>query len=120
MGALCGARRGGRAVDAQCAALAFPLFRRSRVFEVRADFERAMPHSEPDTRGLHLGCGAALLNLRTAVAHDGRHPEVTLLPDVTDRALLARVRLSNRASDESGLGTLYRNGRICAGRCATR
>lgn len=43
----------------------FRYLRQSRAFEVWADFERAMPHSDPDTRILHLGCGgASLLNLR--------------------------------------------------------
>ncbi|MFI7497955.1 Acg family FMN-binding oxidoreductase [Streptomyces sp. NPDC049687] len=85
----------------------FRYLRSSRIFEVWADFERAMPHSDPDTRGLHLGCGAALLNLRAAVVHEGWHPETRLLPDLTDRALLASVRLAGRTNDESGLDTLY-------------
>lgn len=85
----------------------FRYLRRSRAFEVWADFERAMPHSDPDTRGLHLGCGAALLNLRAAIAHEGWHPETRLLPDLTDRALLASVRLDGRAKGASGLGALY-------------
>lgn len=45
----------------------FRHIRGGRTFHVRADFDRFMPHSDPDTRGLHLGCGAALLNLRFAV-----------------------------------------------------
>ncbi|WP_435886523.1 Acg family FMN-binding oxidoreductase [Streptomyces hirsutus] len=85
----------------------FLYHRRSRTFEVRADFERAMPHSDPDTRGIHLGCGAALLNLRAAIVHEGRHPETRLLPDPADQALLARVRLAGPTNDESGLGALY-------------
>ncbi|WP_405670996.1 Acg family FMN-binding oxidoreductase [Streptomyces canus] len=85
----------------------FRYLRRSRAFEVWADFERTMPHSHPDTRGLHLGCGAALLNLRAAIVHEGRHPETRLLPDLTDRSLLASVRLAGRTSGESGLDALY-------------
>ncbi|MFF4054833.1 nitroreductase [Streptomyces sp. NPDC001668] len=80
--------------------------RQSRAFEVWADFERAMPHSDPDTRGFHLGCGAALLNLRAAIAHAGWHSETRLLPDLTDRALLASVRLAGRTGGVSGLGAL--------------
>ncbi|MFI9612906.1 Acg family FMN-binding oxidoreductase [Streptomyces sp. NPDC052023] len=85
----------------------FRYVRHSRVFEVRADFERAMPHSDPDTRGLHLGCGAALVNLRVAVVHEGWHPETRLLPDPTDPALLAEVRLTGPESGKSDLGALH-------------
>lgn len=85
----------------------FRYYRGTRTFEVLADFERAMPHSDPDTRGLHLGCGAALLNLRVAVIHEGWHPEARLLPDPTDPTLLASVRLTGSAGDESDLGALY-------------
>ncbi|MGI5413682.1 Acg family FMN-binding oxidoreductase [Streptomyces chartreusis] len=83
-------------------------YHRSRhTFEVRADFERAMPHSDPAGRSLHLGCAAALLNLRVAVAHEGRHPETRLLPDPADRELLATVRLTDPAPDTSALAALY-------------
>ncbi|WP_327312715.1 hypothetical protein [Streptomyces sp. NBC_01235] len=58
----------------------FRCLQRSRAFEAWADFERAMPHSDPDTCGLHLGCGAALLNLRAAIVHEGRHPEPGYCP----------------------------------------
>ncbi|MGW4170237.1 Acg family FMN-binding oxidoreductase [Streptomyces chartreusis] len=85
----------------------FRYHRSLHTFEVRADFERAMPHSDPDGRSLHLGCAAALLNLRVAVAHEGRHPETRLLPDPTDRALLATVRLTDPTPDTSVLAALY-------------
>lgn len=49
----------------------------------------------------------SLLNLRAAIAHAGWHPETRLLPDLTDRALLASVRLAGRTKDVSGLGALY-------------
>ncbi|MEV7061718.1 nitroreductase family protein [Streptomyces collinus] len=85
----------------------FRYVRRSRTFEMRADFERAMPRSDPRTRGLHIGCGAALLNLRVAVAHEGWHPETRLLHDPSDPALLASVRLTAPGIGENGLGALY-------------
>ncbi|MDX3451719.1 nitroreductase family protein [Streptomyces sp. ME02-8801-2C] len=85
----------------------FRYLRRTRAFEVWADFERTMPHSDPDTRGVHLGCGAALLNLRTGIAHAGWHPETRLLPDLSDKALLASVRLVGRTHRASGLSVLY-------------
>ncbi|HET9382575.1 MAG TPA: nitroreductase family protein [Streptomyces sp.] len=85
----------------------FRFLRRARTFEVWADLRRALPHSDPDTRGLHLGCGAALLNLRVAIAHGGGHPDTRLLPDLTDRALLASVRLAGPAHEVNGLDALY-------------
>ncbi|MEU5366733.1 nitroreductase family protein [Streptomyces sp. NPDC005925] len=85
----------------------FRFIRRDRAFEVWADLQRALPHSDPDTRGLHLGCGAALLNLRVAITHAGWHPETLLLPDLTDRTLLATVRLAGTSDDVSGLKALY-------------
>ncbi len=85
----------------------FRFLRRERAFELWADLRRVLPHSDPDTRGLHLGCGAALLNLRVAITHGGRHPETRLLPDLTDRALLASVRLAGPAEDVSGLDAMY-------------
>ncbi|MEU2266084.1 nitroreductase [Streptomyces olindensis] len=64
-----------------------------RVLQLRADPERAMPRSDPDNRALHIGCGAALLNLRVAAAHADLAPETTLLPEPDDPLLLAAVRL---------------------------
>lgn len=107
MGSRPGTRRGGRPVDAQHTTLALPIFAAQPHFEVWADFERTMPHSDPDARGLHLSCGAALLNLRASIVHEGWHPETRLLPDLSDRALLASVRLAGRTNDEGGLGVLH-------------
>ena len=64
-----------------------------RVLQLRADPERAMPRSDPDNRALHIGCGAALLNLRVAAGHADLAPETTLLPEPDDPLLLAAVRL---------------------------
>lgn len=85
----------------------FHYYQGSHTFHVRADFDRVMPHADPDTRALHLGCGAALLNLRVAVIHGGWYPATRLLPDPTDPALLATVRLTGLGSGESDLATLY-------------
>ncbi|MFE0252357.1 Acg family FMN-binding oxidoreductase [Streptomyces sp. NPDC059010] len=85
----------------------FRYFQGTQTFELHADFDRAIPHSDPDARALHLGCGGALLNLRVAVVHDGWHPETRLLPDAADPALLASVRLTGPAGHESGLGALH-------------
>ncbi|KAF5999445.1 Acg family FMN-binding oxidoreductase [Streptomyces sp. WAC00263] len=85
----------------------FRYFQGSRTFHVRADIGRVMPHADPDTRALHLGCGAALLNLRVAVTHGGWYPATQLLPDLTDPTLLATVQLTGFGSGESDLAALY-------------
>lgn len=68
--------------------------------EVRADPARFRAMDDPHGRGLHLGCGAALVNLRLAAAQLGLGTVVRLLPDRDDPTLLARVRLvqGHRAS----------------------
>ncbi|MCX3062768.1 Acg family FMN-binding oxidoreductase [Streptomyces beihaiensis] len=63
----------------------------SGTLELSADPDREMPRTDPDRRALHLGCGAALFNLRVSAAHAGLRPEVTLLPDPGRPLLLATV-----------------------------
>ncbi|WP_432193197.1 Acg family FMN-binding oxidoreductase [Streptomyces sp. bgisy027] len=60
---------------------------------LRADLARAMPRADPRHRALHIGCGAALFNLRVAAAHAGFAAEVRVLPDPADPLLLAVVGL---------------------------
>ncbi|MGP3769870.1 Acg family FMN-binding oxidoreductase [Streptomyces sp. SDT5-1] len=60
--------------------------------EVRAAPERCLPQADPVGRALHLSVGAAVFNLRVAVAHDGWMPVTRLLPDPDDPELLASVR----------------------------
>ncbi|MFI2414377.1 Acg family FMN-binding oxidoreductase [Streptomyces sp. NPDC018947] len=66
-----------------------------RLLLLYADPERAMPRSDPGDRALHIGCGAALFNLRVAAAHASCAPRTRLLPDPRDRLLLAAVRLAD-------------------------
>ncbi|MGW2918865.1 Acg family FMN-binding oxidoreductase [Streptomyces angustmyceticus] len=73
----------------------FGYARGTRTFALSADLERAMPHADPTTRGLHLGCGAALLNLRVSASHAGHRTSTALLPDPHAPALLATVRLDD-------------------------
>ncbi|KRV51224.1 nitroreductase [Wenjunlia vitaminophila] len=68
------------------------------VLLLHADLERAMPRSDPDNRALHIGCGAALFNLRVAAAHANLLRETRLLPDPRDPRLLAAVRLGDGAA----------------------
>ncbi|MFM9634119.1 MULTISPECIES: Acg family FMN-binding oxidoreductase [Streptomyces] len=78
-----------------------------RVLLLRADHERAMPRSDPDNRALHIGCGAALFNLRVAAAHADIVPRTTLLPEPADPLLLAAVQLTDPV-DGAGSGELVR------------
>jgi nitroreductase len=68
--------------------------RGDRSIALRADYERAMPTADPQMRALHLGCGAALFNLRVAAQRAGYCPMVSLLPDPGDRQTLASVKLT--------------------------
>ncbi|NGN62480.1 nitroreductase [Streptomyces sp. A7024] len=77
------------------------------TLELRPDPDRSMPRADPDDRALHLGCGAALFNLRVAAAHAGRHPQTALLPDPDDPQLLATVRLAATDRPSPGLAALY-------------
>ena len=54
----------------------------SQTIDLYADPARMLPVADPDGRALHIGCGAALFNLRlAAVAVAARQPVVRLLPD---------------------------------------
>lgn len=64
-----------------------------RTIEVRADMERAMPAADPERRSLHVGCGAALFNLRAAAAAAGWRPRTELFPAADEPLLLASVSL---------------------------
>ncbi|WP_059013493.1 Acg family FMN-binding oxidoreductase [Streptomyces specialis] len=80
----------------------FHYLRGEATFQVRASLDRTLPHSDPHGRALHMGCGAALLNLRVAAAHAGWRPVTTLLPDPYDPRLLATVELVPDGRDGTG------------------
>ncbi|MFI6764798.1 Acg family FMN-binding oxidoreductase [Streptomyces sp. NPDC050355] len=87
----------------------FDYSRANRTLTLSADFDRAMPMADPTTRGLHLGCGAALLNLRTTAAHAGLRTKTTLLPAPHTPALLATVCLdAPHEALDVGLSGLHR------------
>jgi nitroreductase len=65
-----------------------------QTIELHADPARMLRFGDPDGRGVHIACGAALLNLRLATVAAGRQPVVRLIPTVTQRLLLATVRLA--------------------------
>ncbi|MCT7351998.1 nitroreductase family protein [Streptomyces sp. 15-116A] len=85
----------------------FRCFLGTSTLHLRSDPQRAVPHTDPHGRALHLGCGAALMNLRVAAAHEGWHLEARLLPDPWDSELLAAVRLTAFGSGKEALGALY-------------
>lgn len=64
-----------------------------RTIELRADPEKALSCGDPHGRDVHIGCGAALFNLRLAAAWLGREPVAALLPRPDDPLLLATLRL---------------------------
>ncbi|MGM9332790.1 Acg family FMN-binding oxidoreductase [Streptomyces murinus] len=86
---------------------AFRYLRDAGVLRLYADLERALAHADPENRGLHLGCGAALLNLRVSAAASGLAPDVRLLPDPAHPELLAEVRLSGTGSPDDALAALH-------------
>ena len=67
-----------------------------RGVEVRMDQRRRLPASDPTGWAARLAGGAALLNLRLALAVQGWEPQVRLLPDATDPDLLAHVTPGSR------------------------
>ena len=74
----------------------FRILRDSQAIEVRADPARMLRHGDPHGRAVHIACGAALFNLRMAVAAGGREPVTRLLPDPAEPLPLATVRLGGR------------------------
>lgn len=64
------------------------------TLEVRAAPESGLRQADPMGRALCVSAGAAVCNLRVAVAHFGWEPVVRLLPHRTQPDLLATVRLA--------------------------
>lgn len=71
------------------------------VLELRADWSRHLPGTDPDGRQLVVSCGAALFGVRLGVVMLGHVPQVELLPDDWDSELLARVGLGPAAQADS-------------------
>ncbi|MBI0299905.1 hypothetical protein JBE04_36965 [Streptomyces sp. PRKS01-29] len=72
------------------------------TLEVRAAPERALRYADPMGRALSVSAGAAVFNLRVAVAHFGWDPVVRLLPYRSQPDLLATVRLAASPADRAG------------------
>lgn len=65
--------------------------------EVHADASRQLRTLDPSGRSMHISCGAAVLNLRLALAAHGVRPHVQLGPDRSDPALVATLTGEGRA-----------------------
>lgn len=78
------------------------------VLLLHADLERAMHRTDPGHRALHIGCGAALFNLRVAAAHAGFTVGNRLLPQPADPLLLAAVHLDDPGEPEQEADDLAR------------
>ncbi|MFF9603435.1 Acg family FMN-binding oxidoreductase [Streptomyces sp. NPDC014684] len=85
---------------------AFRYLRDTGVLRLYADLKRALPRTDPDNRGLHVGCGAALFNLRVAAAAAGLAPLVRLLPEPACPEFLAEVRLCGPGALDGELARL--------------
>jgi nitroreductase len=72
----------------------FCVSRSDQIVELYADPSRMLVSSDPHGRAVHIACGAALFNLRLAVAAGGREPVVRLFPDSAQPQLLAQLRLA--------------------------
>jgi nitroreductase len=59
--------------------------------DLRLDPDRVLPVADPTGRAARISCGAALYNLRLALAVRGTPAQVTLRPDPHDHHLLARL-----------------------------
>jgi Nitroreductase family len=76
-----------------------------QAIELYADASRQLME-DPAGREMIISCGAALFGLRLAIRSLGCQPEVDLLPEPTQRRLLARVRAGRAApmtSDERAM-----------------
>ncbi|MFJ6779119.1 Acg family FMN-binding oxidoreductase [Streptomyces yangpuensis] len=85
----------------------FLLHSATGTLELRGDPERAMTRTDPDHRALHLGCSAALFNLRVSAAWNGLGTHVALLPDPADPWLLATVVLGPPTEENHELAALH-------------
>ena len=77
------------------------------VVSLYQDRSRWLPIVDPHGRELTMSCGAALLNLRIAIAHFGLAETTELLPDENDPDLLARVTLVNTGRIDPPETTLF-------------
>jgi hypothetical protein len=75
--------------------------------ELHRDSSRTLPVLDPRHRALTISCGAALFNLRVAIAALGRQAHVQVLPDPSILTLLATVHVYGSAVPSSTELRLY-------------
>jgi nitroreductase len=63
------------------------------------DRRRALPVADPHDRELVISCGAALFNIRAALASLGMAARIDVLPDPLDNDVLARISVTAGAAD---------------------
>jgi nitroreductase len=85
----------------------FRVSRDSQTIALSLDPARMLRRGDPNGRAAHIGGGAALFNLRVAVATAGREPVVRLLPEPAEPLLLAVVRLAGPHRPDEGESELY-------------
>ncbi len=78
------------------------------AIELLADRSNALPATDPDGRELIISCGAALMNLLTALHHFGHETWVQYEPDPQHPDTLARVRLGRERFPDAEDGSLFR------------
>jgi Nitroreductase family len=72
-----------------------------------ADRNRSLPHIDPFDRELIISCGAALFNLRVALAHFNVLVEITTFPQSSDRDIVARIAFPNSGPTFKDLAELF-------------
>ena len=78
-----------------------------RHLTVRADPSRQLRRCDPQGREMLISCGAFLMNLRVAAAHEGLDAHVRLAPDRRDPWLAARITLNRLAAPGFFDASLY-------------
>ncbi|MFE3383575.1 Acg family FMN-binding oxidoreductase [Streptomyces anulatus] len=79
------------------------------VLSLYGDPDRALPVGDPEHRGMHLGCGGALFNLRVAAAQQGWDAVAEVFPDRRDPWRLVDVTLEEPGTVpfDRGLADLF-------------
>ena len=73
------------------------------------DRRRALPVVDPYDREMIISCGAALFNIRVALAYAGKHVRIDVLPDPMEEDLLALITLDDEEllAQDGALVSLY-------------
>lgn len=79
----------------------------SNTVELHGDPERAMTRTDPNHRALHVGCAAALFNLRVSAVRHGLRAQVRLLPDDSQPWLLAAATIDGPSEEDHELAALH-------------